>query len=327
MWFSSFDGRKSELADHRIYDHQLGFNCWQRRVFCDACARVDQLAEARRRGLIAVRNTKVESMNLQIFQVDAFTSKPFGGNPAAVVPLAEWLPDETMHNIAAENNLSETAFFVKSGDVYEIRWFTPTFEIDLCGHATLASAFVIFECLRAEAEHIKFRSHKSGDLSVEKNGDILTLDFPVRLVEPVEAPAGLFEAIGGKPKEVLKARDYFLVYETEQEVLDLKPDFSALHKIAAFLQIDAHGFIVTAPGRSSDFVSRFFAPEVGVFEDPVTGSSHCNLIPFWAERLGKEKLFARQVSKRGGELFCELNGDRVKIGGNATLFLKGEIFV
>ncbi len=266
-------------------------------------------------------------MKLEIFQVDAFTSKPFGGNPAAVVPLTEWLPSETMHKIALENNLSETAFFVKNGDVYEIRWFTPTFEIDLCGHATLASAFVIFNVLNLETDEIKFHSHKSGALSVEKNGDVLTLDFPVRPVSPVDAPAGLFEAIGGKPKEVLKARDYFLVYKTEQEVLDLKPDFSALHKLAALLKIDAHGFIVTAPGDSSDFVSRFFAPEVGVFEDPVTGSSHCNLIPYWAEKLGKIELFARQVSARGGELFCELAGDRVKIGGNAVLYLKGEIYL
>ncbi len=266
-------------------------------------------------------------MKLEIFQVDAFTSKPFGGNPAAVVPLTEWLPSEIMHKIALENNLSETAFFVKSGDVYDLRWFTPTFEIDLCGHATLASAFVIFECLNAETDQINFKSHKSGALSVEKNGDIFTLDFPLRRVSPVDAPAGLFEAIGGKPKEVLKARDYFLVYETEQEVLDLKPDFSALHKIAASLKIDAHGFIVTAPGDTSDFVSRFFAPEVGVFEDPVTGSSHCNLIPYWAEKLGKTEMFARQVSARGGELFCKLAGDRVKIGGHATLYMQGEIFI
>ena len=266
-------------------------------------------------------------MNLQIYQVDAFTSKTFGGNPAAVVPLEAWLRVETMHNIALENNLSETAFFVKTGDVYEIRWFTPTFEIDLCGHATLASAFVIFDVLKLEAKTIKFHSHKSGELSVEKSGDVFTLDFPSRPVSPVDAPTGLFDAIGGTPNELFKARDYFLVFGTEQEVLDLKPNFSALHDIAALLKIDAHGFIVTAPGDSSDFVSRFFAPEVGVFEDPVTGSSHCNLIPFWAERLGKTEMFARQVSARGGELYCELRGDRVKIGGNATLFLKGEIYV
>ena len=267
-------------------------------------------------------------MKLQIFQVDAFTSEPFGGNPAAVVPLDAWLPPETMQAIALENNLSETAFFVPGGDgQYEIRWFTPTFEIDLCGHATLASAFTIFEVLKLESNIVNFHSHKSGKLSVEKNGDVLTLDFPSRPVSPAEAPDGLIEAIGKMPKEVFKARDYFLVYENEQEILDIKPNFSALLELSERLKIEAHGFIVTAPGDSSDFVSRFFAPEVGVFEDPVTGSSHCNLIPFWAERLGKTVMFARQVSARGGELFCELAGDRVKIGGSAAFYLKGEIFV
>lgn len=266
-------------------------------------------------------------MKLEIFQVDAFTNKTFGGNPAAIVPLESWLPDATMHNIALENNLSETAFFVKNGDAYDIRWFTPTFEIDLCGHATIASAFVIFDVLKLDANMIKFRSHKSGDLSVEKDGDRFTLDFPTRPVSPVDAPDGLFEAIGGTPSEIFKARDYFLVFETEQQVLDLKPNFSALHDLGKLLDVEAHGFIVTAPGETSDFVSRFFAPEVGVFEDPVTGSSHCNLIPFWAARLGKTEMLARQVSARGGELFCELAGDRVKIGGNAVLYLKGEIYI
>lgn len=260
-------------------------------------------------------------MKLDIYQVDAFTKEVFKGNPAAVCPLDEWLPTETMQKIALENNLSETAFFVKNGEEYEIRWFTPTYEIDLCGHATLASAFVIFESLKLKADEVNFHSHKSGALSVEKNGDVLTLDFPSRPVSPVEAPDGLIAAIGMQPKEVLKARDYFLVYENEQEVLNISPDFAAL------LKIDAHGFIVTAQGDSSDFVSRFFAPEVGVFEDPVTGSSHCNLIPFWAERLGKTELFARQVSARGGELFCKLAGDRVKIAGNSVLYMKGEIYV
>jgi PhzF family phenazine biosynthesis protein len=260
-------------------------------------------------------------MKLTIYQVDAFTNKVFGGNPAAICPLEEWLDADLMQKIALENNLSETAYFVKKDDYYEIRWFTPTYEIDLCGHATLASAFVIFEILQAETDKIKFISHKSGELFVEKNGNVLTLDFPSRPVSPAEVPSGLIEAIGKQPKEVLKARDYFLVYENEQEILDISPDFTAL------LKIDAHGFIVTAKGDSSDFVSRFFAPEVGVFEDPVTGSAHCNLIPFWAERLGKTELFGKQISARGGELFCELRDDRVKIGGNAVLYLKGEIYV
>ena len=260
-------------------------------------------------------------MNLTIYQVDAFTNEVFKGNPAAVVPLESWLDAKLMQKIALENNLAETAFFVKNGDVYEIRWFTPTFEIDLCGHATLASAFVIFEILKAETKSVKYHSHKSGELSVEKKDDILILDFPSRPVSKTEIPDGLIEAIGKQPVEIFKARDYFLVYETEREVSEIAPDFTRL------LKIDAHGFIVTAKGENSDFVSRFFAPEVGVFEDPVTGSAHCNLIPFWAERLGKNELFARQISARGGKLFCALEGDRVKIGGNAVLYLKGEIYV
>lgn len=260
-------------------------------------------------------------MKLQIFQVDAFTSKPFGGNPAAVVPLDAWLTDDVMQSIALENNLSETAFFVKNGEAYDIRWFTPSFEIDLCGHATLASAFVIFDVLKLEQSSIKFRSQKSGELGVEKNGDILTLDFPSRPPAACDAAEGLFEAIGKTPKEVLKSRDYFLVYENEQEIRDITPNFSKL------AEIPTHAVIVTAPGTDSDFVSRFFAPEAGINEDPVTGSAHCNLIPYWADKLGKTEMFARQVSARGGELFCELAGNRVKIGGNAVLYLKGEIYV
>jgi PhzF family phenazine biosynthesis protein len=260
-------------------------------------------------------------MNLTIYQVDAFAKEVFKGNPAAVCPLDEWLPEATMQRIALENNLAETAFFVKKEDVYEIRWFTPLAEIDLCGHATVASGFVIFEVLKAEEKVVKFYSHKSGALSVEKKGDVYVLDFPSRPVSKTEIPDGLIEAIGKAPKEVYKARDYFLVYDSEEEILDIAPDFTAL------LKIPTHAVIVTAKGDSADFVSRFFAPEVGIFEDPVTGSAHCNLIPFWAERLGKSELFARQVSARGGELFCALEGDRVKIGGNATLYLKGEIYV
>jgi PhzF family phenazine biosynthesis protein len=260
-------------------------------------------------------------MKFDIYQIDAFTKNVFGGNPAAICPLNDWIEPQLMQKIALENNLSETAFFVKKENVYEIRWFTPTYEIDLCGHATLASAFVIFEVLKLEERIINFYSHRSGNLSVEKKGELFTLDFPARPVKECDAPEGLIEAIGKKPKAILKARDYFLVYENEQEILDISPNFSKL------LEIDAHGFIVTAIGDSSDFVSRFFAPEVGVFEDPVTGSSHCNLIPYWAEKIGKTQLFARQISARGGELSCELRGDRVKIGGNAVLYLKGEIYV
>ena len=259
-------------------------------------------------------------MKLEIFQVDAFTCKPFGGNPAAVVPLEAWLPDKVMQRIALENNLSETAFFVRNEDVYDLRWFTPTFEIDLCGHATLATAFVIFTIIGCEEKILKFET-KSGWLTVEKVGDRFVLDFPSRPAAACEIPAGLIEAIGKEPKEVLRSRDYMLVYETEAEVKAIEPDFAAL------LKINTHAVIVTAKGDTADFVSRFFAPKAGVFEDPVTGSAHCTLIPYWAERLGKTEMFARQVSRRGGELFCELAGDRVKIGGNATLYLKGEIYI
>jgi PhzF family phenazine biosynthesis protein len=259
-------------------------------------------------------------MKLEIYQVDAFTSKPFGGNPAAIVPLKEWLPEATMQSIALENNLSETAFFVEESDGYRLRWFTPTAEIDLCGHATLATAFVIFTILGTPETVLKFQT-KSGLLTVERLGDRFVLDFPSRPAAPCETPAGLIEAIGMAPKEVLRSRDYLMVYETEDEVRAIEPNFAEL------LKINTHAVIVTAKGDSSDFVSRFFAPEVGVFEDPVTGSAHCTLIPYWAEKLDKREFFAKQVSARGGELFCELVDDRVKIGGNATLFLKGEIFV
>lgn len=259
-------------------------------------------------------------MKLEIFQVDAFTKKSFGGNPAAICPLNEWLDAELMQKIALENNLSETAFFVKNEDVYELRWFTPTFEIDLCGHATLASAFVLYELLGAAESVLKFQT-KSGLLTVEKEDDLLILDFPSRPAESCETPKGLLEAIGKTPKEVLKSRDYLMVYESEDEIREINPNFAEL------LKIDTHAVIVTAKGKTSDFVSRFFAPEVGIFEDPVTGSAHCTLIPYWAEKFGKNELFAKQISARGGELFCELKGGRVKIGGNATLYLKGEIYI
>ena len=259
-------------------------------------------------------------MNLSIFQIDAFTKKNFAGNPAAICPLPEWLPDDLMQKIAAENNLSETAFFVKKENLYELRWFTPTFEIDLCGHATLATAFVLFELLGETAEVLKFQT-KSGLLEVGRQDDLLILDFPARPAEECEVPGNLVGAIGKTPMQVLKSRDYLMVYESEDEIRQITPDFAEL------LKTGAHAVIVTAKGTTCDFVSRFFAPEVGVFEDPVTGSAHCTLIPFWAEKLGKEKLFARQISARGGELFCELKNDRVKIGGNAVLYLKGEIYV
>lgn len=259
-------------------------------------------------------------MKLQMFQVDAFTSRPFAGNPAAIVPLDDWLPDEVMQAIAMENNLAETAFFKKGENGYDLRWFTPTVEMDLCGHATLATGYLIFEVLGTEEKVLSFQT-RSGELTVEKEGDRFVLNFPSRPGEAAEPPAGLIDAIGREPTEVLKARDYMLVYPTEADIVAVKPDIKALK------DIDAHAVIVTAKGDSSDFVSRFFAPAVGVDEDPATGSAHCTLIPYWAEKLGKKELYARQLSARGGELYCELIGDRVRIGGNAVLYLKGEIYV
>jgi PhzF family phenazine biosynthesis protein len=260
-------------------------------------------------------------MKYDIYQIDAFASTPFTGNPAAVVPLEKWLPDDVMLSIAMENNLAETAYFVPNGNGYDLRWFTPSVEMDLCGHATLASAYLIFEVLGTKETVLRFQT-RSGELTVEKKDGKYVLDFPSRPGVLAEAPAGLIEALGGaEPKEIYKSRDYMLVYESEADVLAIKPDFNSLMKI------DTHAVIVTAKGDSSDFVSRFFAPEVGVPEDPVTGSAHCTLIPYWAEKLGKNELHARQVSQRGGELFCELRGDRVKIGGDAVLYLKGEIYV
>lgn len=263
-------------------------------------------------------------MRLPIYQIDAFTDSVFAGNPAAVVPLESWLPDATLLSIAAENNLAETAFFVPQGDGYELRWFTPTVEMDLCGHATLASAFAIATILEWGSNRITFTTRTAGVLSVTRDGDLYTLDFPSRPPVPLaEAPAGLVEALGGpQPIAVLKSRDLLVVYEDEAAVRALSPDMSALARL------DAFATCVTAPGRDGvDFVSRFFAPGGGVPEDPVTGSAHCTLIPYWAERLGKTRMEARQVSARGGALACELAGDRVKIGGKAVLYMEGSIFV
>lgn len=262
-------------------------------------------------------------MKLEIFQVDAFTSRPFGGNPAAVVPLAEWLPDETMLKIAAENNLAETAFFVKEGDKYHIRWFTPMVEVNLCGHATLASAHVIFNELKLENEFIPFYSERSGSLAVRKRADKLVLDFPAYSMTEIEHSDVLGQAIGKVPVKVWEAVNNGVVLrlETEQDVRGLEPDF---HAIA---QLKYERVYVTAPGETCDFASRMFAPKIGIPEDPVTGAMHCTLIPYWTGKLGKNELFARQVSARGGELFCEAAGDRVRIGGKAVTYLKGEIYV
>lgn len=262
-------------------------------------------------------------MNLEIYQVDAFTQNAFGGNPAAICPLSNWLADDVMLKIASENNLSETAFFVKKAGVYEIRWFTPTVEINLCGHATLASAHVIFNYLEPKENKIEFYSARSGNLSVEKQGEVFILDFPRYGVSKIEVDAQLVEAVGKRPLQTWETQGnmVLMLFDTEEDIKNIAPDMSALAKIS-FDEI-----IVTAKGTSADFVSRMFAPRIGIPEDPVTGAIHCSLIPFWAERLGKERLYAKQISARGGELFCELNGDRVKIGGNAALYMRGEIYV
>jgi PhzF family phenazine biosynthesis protein len=259
-------------------------------------------------------------MHIPIYQVDAFSSHIFAGNPAAICPLSQWLPDQIMQAIALENNLSETAFFVRNGDDYDLRWFTPLVEVDLCGHATLASAWVLFHELHAPGERATFNT-KSGKLTVEKRGELLVLNFPARPPSAVQACAGLVDALGGKPEIVLASSDYLVVYRHASDVKTLQPDMAGLSKI------DKFAVIVTAPGDTCDFVSRFFAPAKGVPEDPVTGRAHCTLIPYWAKRLNKDILHARQLSKRGGELYCQMLGDRVEIAGRSVLFLKGEIYL
>ena len=259
-------------------------------------------------------------MRLPLYQVDAFTTRRFGGNPAAVCPLEAWLPDAVLQAIAAENNLAETAFTVAGEDGYALRWFTPTIEVDLCGHATLAAAFVLQQFLGQKENPLRFHT-RSGLLTVTSEGDTLTLNFPVLPPLPVTPPDWLASALGGSPCGFWRAMDYLVLYEDESAIRSLRPDMRAL------LEVDARGVVVTAPGSDCDFVSRFFAPGAGIPEDPVTGSAHCTLAPFWSERLGKNPLFARQISARGGELRCQVAGDRVLIGGQAVLYLAGQIYL
>jgi len=261
---------------------------------------------------------------INIYQIDAFTDKLFSGNPAAVCILDKWLPDEQMQSIGNENNLSETAFVVPKEQYFEIRWFTPSVEVDLCGHATLAAAFVIFNLQHYPDLIIRFHSLRSGWLAVEKKEDMYFLDFPTDTLEKLtkEENAKIEKCINIKPIATYKGRtDYLAVIENETSLQTLQPDFVEISKLIA------RGLIVTAKGDDVDFVSRFFAPQSGVDEDPVTGSAHTSLLPLWSEKLGKNKLTARQLSKRGGELFCELKNDRCIIGGNARLYLTGEIYV
>lgn len=260
-------------------------------------------------------------MNYPIYTVDAFTDKVFGGNPAACCPLKEFLPTEQMQKLANENNLSETAFFVKNPDYsYNLKWFTPEVEMDLAGHPTLATAFVIFTELGHESDSIQFHTN-SGLLTVVKKGDLLEMNFPSRMPLACTAPEDLLKGFSIQPKEVLKSRDYFLVYETQEEIEQVVADFNYLNKV------DTLGIIITAKGNNSDFVCRFLVPNSVIGEDPVTGSAHATLIPYWAKKLGKNDLSSIQLSKRKGHLWCGSRGDRVTISGKAVLYMKGEYFL
>ena len=261
-------------------------------------------------------------MNLTIYQADAFTDKLFGGNPAAVCPLQEWLPDELMQQIALENNLSETAFIVPDGTDYAIRWFTPTVEVDLCGHATLATAHICFTELKHPEKKIVFQS-KSGPLTVRQSIHGYTMDFPIDPIQAVDIPLKMVEALGGvTPIATFKgSTDYMVLLDSQQTLEQLVPNYGVM------ASIPARGIIVTAKGEKVDIVSRFFCPQSGIDEDPVTGSAHTTLIPFWSKKLDKTILIAQQFSQRGGILFCELKQKRVLISGNAVTYMKGSILV
>lgn len=264
-------------------------------------------------------------MSVSLFHVDAFTARPFAGNPAAVCPLESWLDDERLRAVAAENNLSETAFLVFRDDRYQLRWFTPRCQVRLCGHATLASAFVVLNILEPGSDLVRFETRYSGTLTVRRDGERLAMDFPS--LPPWICPRPPLELIRGlgpgpSPDLLLQIEDnYFVVYNSEAEIRRIEPDFALLEKL------HPAGVAVTAPGNDADFVSRYFAPSYGIPEDPVTGSVHCSLAPYWAERLGKTQLRARQVSSRGGELWCEPAGERVIISGDAVLTLQGSLLI
>lgn len=261
-------------------------------------------------------------MKLPQFQIDAFSDRVFEGNPAAVLPLDSWLEDSVLQNIAKENNLSETAFFVSSDKGFHLRWFTPVCEVDLCGHATLAAAHVLFRHLGYPGESVIFNT-RSGNLVVRKSGALLSMDFPLSHPKPCLAPEALIAALGHTPIEVLGSEDYIAVFENASIIRSIVPDDGLLRSL------DLRGVSATAPaeelGDETDFVSRFFAPKVGISEDPVTGSVHCALAPYWAKRLKKNTLLARQLSGRGGKMSCEIRGERVILSGNAVTFMAGEI--
>ncbi len=261
-------------------------------------------------------------MTQKIYQIDAFANKVFSGNPAAVCPLEEWLDDKLMQQIAMENNLAETAFFVKQGDEYNIRWFTPTVEVDLCGHATLASAFVLFYYENYMDNTISFQSYRSGTLIVRREGELLILNFPTDILNRVDATPALLDAFNMKPLEIYRGKtDYLFIFQKEEDILGIQPCLDHI------TQLDGRGVIVSAQGKDVDFVSRFFAPQVGINEDPVTGSAHTTLTPYWAKRLGKNTLTAIQLSDRKGILKCEYLEDRVEIGGQCSPYLIGEILL
>lgn len=262
---------------------------------------------------------------LPIYQVDAFADTVFQGNPAAIIPLeSDWLADDLMQKIAAENNLAETAYIIKRTDYYDIRWFTPAVEVDLCGHATLASAHVVLNLFEQKAQQVRFNSHRSGSLQVTKNQDHLILDFPTDTFTKTDLPEALIQGLGVVPNETFKGKtDYMLVFDHQEQIESLQPNFNWIAKVKA------RGVIVTAPAKDKtvDFVSRFFAPQSGINEDPVTGSAHTTLVPYWSERLGKKELVAHQISPRGGTIQCQHKGERVELGGKSALYLKGEILL
>ncbi len=259
-------------------------------------------------------------MKIRKYHVDTFATEIFKGNPAAVCPLDSWLPDSQLQAIAAEHNLAETAFFVKKDHNYHLRWFTPKVEIDLCGHATLATAYVIFNYIDQSSERVVFET-LSGKLAVEKSDNLLSMEFPSWKPGECKPPKELLEGLGVQPREVLKSRDYLVVYDTESVIQEIKPNFEQLMKV------DCLGIIITAEGEKSDFVSRFFAPGAGIPEDPVTGSAHCTLIPYWSEKLKKKKLTAIQLSERLGTLYCQYLGKKVQIAGSAVLYSEGFIYL
>jgi PhzF family phenazine biosynthesis protein len=259
-------------------------------------------------------------MKLAIYQVDAFAEKVFRGNPAAVIPLEDWIDEDLMQQIAMENNLSETAYFVKADAGYHLRWFTPEYEIDLCGHATLASAYIIKNFIEPHAAEINFSTQKAGVLKASAKDGMYTLDFPSRMPEPTVTPEKLLPSLGiSNAVEVLRSRDYFVVLPNEEAVRNLEPDYNLMK------ELDTIGVIITANGHEADVVSRCFYPGLGIQEDPVTGSAHCNVVPYWSEKLGKKKLFCQQLSPRGGNLQCELAGDRVLMSGKCVLYMQGSL--